>query len=88
MTTTRFIEMSETMSMCYRQAIRIGRNVTDIMALPCVTACLKKNDKQGHEWLQYIIDSDEEQVAEEGDWLVEDTDGRWHAFCDEVMKQI
>lgn len=53
----------------YRQAIRIGRNVTDIMRLPCVTACVKLNDTQGYEWLEYIISGDDGQRAEEGDWL-------------------
>ena len=67
----------------YRQAIRIGHNVTDIMRLPCVTACLKPNDKQGHEWLEYIINGDEEQRANEGDWLCEDTTGHWHVLTDE-----
>ena len=71
------------MSKRFRQAIHIGRNITDIMALPCVTACLKKNDKQDFEWMEYIINGDEEQRANEGDWLCEDYDGRWHLLTDD-----
>ncbi len=32
-----------------KQAIQIGENVTDVIRLPCVVACIKKDDQQGFE---------------------------------------
>ena len=62
----------------YRQKIRIGRNVTNIMKLPCVFSCHKEGDDR----LCYLLyDWDEFGnyiEARMGDWLCEDHDGRWH----------
>lgn len=50
------------------KAIRIGSNVTDIMKLPCVTACLKVEDKNGYPSLMYKVRIGRQTtLAEEGD---------------------
>ncbi len=73
----------------FKQAIQIGSNVTDIMQLPCVRACVKMDDKQGHEWLEYrIMQGQRIDTAEEGDWLVESVMGRWYVLSDESYKKI
>lgn len=57
------------------QAIKIEKNITNIMHLPCVTRCTKLNDgvfmftvrvRRVHETDAYI-----------GDWLVEEHPGFW-----------
>lgn len=75
--------------MQYKQAIRIGSNVTDIMKLPCVVQCTKLNDKQGMEWLQYtVVDGGSEELAEEGDWLIQELDGHWMVMADEYFQKL
>ena len=72
----------------YKQAIKIGDNVTDMMKLPCVTACHKLNDKCGLEWLEYEISlGDHKEHAEAGDWLCEDYDGQWAILTDDKMAE-
>jgi hypothetical protein len=61
----------------FKQRIQIGRNVTDIMRLPCVYSCHKEADGKLcyllHDW-----DAEGNYVkAYEGDWLNEDEQGRW-----------
>ena len=75
----------------FKQTIRIGDNVTDIMNLPCVVACIKQDDKNGFVWLEYRIRcgaSGRAQYAEKGDWLCEDNDGRWHILTDEDHEKL
>jgi len=36
------------------QAIHVGNNVTNIMRLPCIEKCVKRNNKNGLEWLEYV----------------------------------
>lgn len=69
------------------QAIQVGGNVTGIMRLPCVTACLKLNNKNGLEWLEYVINGDDNQRVEQGDWICQDQDGRWHGMSDEEYRK-
>lgn len=73
----------------YKQAIRIGKNVTDIMNLPCVVQCTKLNDKQGMEWLEYtIVAVGREELAEEGDWLIQTPDDHWTVMADEYFQKL
>ena len=75
--------------MTINQAIQIGDNVTDIMKLPCVVACIKKDDRNGFYWLEYRVKcgaTGRAQYAERGDWLVEDTNGRWHVKSDDLYR--
>ena len=60
-----------------KQAIHIGRHVTDIMRLPCVSSCYKT--VSGHLcYLLYDWDAQGQNVkAHEGQWLCEDYDGKW-----------
>lgn len=77
-------------AMTIKQAIQIGDNVTDIMRLPCVVACIKKNDRQGFSWLEYRVKcgaSGRAKYAEKYDWLIEDTDGHWYVMTDSKYKQ-
>ena len=67
-----------------KQAIQIGDNVTDIMRLPCIEKCVKRNDKNGMEWLLYgTTDGD---IVESGDWLCETDEGKWLCMSDEEYK--
>jgi hypothetical protein len=67
-----------------RQAIQIGDNVTDIMRLPCIKKCVKRNDRHGMEWLEYwTTDGD---IVESGDWLCETDEGKWLCMSDEEYK--
>ena len=57
-----------------KQAIRVGRNATDIMRLPCVCSCYKRDD----DTLYYRFLSFQRHVtAHEGQWLCEDYNGNW-----------
>ncbi len=67
--------------MRFKQAIRIGDNVTDILKLPFVTGVRKCDDQQGFEWLEY--DLTDGSIAEKGDWLCEDSNGQWSAHHNE-----
>ena len=73
--------------MKFRHAIRIGDNATDILKLPCVSGCMKLNDKNGFEWLEYIIRDCACDRAEKGDWLCEGYDGQWHCLSDEEYQE-
>ena len=63
--------------MRYIQRIQIGRNVTNIMRMDCVYSCHKEGDGR----LCYLLYDWDEQgqyiKAYEGDWLVQDEDGKW-----------
>lgn len=67
------------------QAIQIGDNVTNIMKLPCIEKCVKRNNKNGLEWLEYgTTDGD---IVECGDWLCETEDGKWMQMSDEEYQK-
>jgi len=79
--------------MRYKQAIQIGDNVTDIMKLPCVMECHKRDIFRGGHRIEfyYVLDSRRMkapgwQFGHEGDWLCEDYDGRWHLLTDKEYK--
>ena len=62
------------MSNKVKQAIRVGRNATDIMRLPCVFSCYKQADGT----LRYrLLPLQRYVTAHEGQWLCEDYDGNW-----------
>ena len=60
-----------------KQAIHVGRHVTDIMRLDCVYSCHKEADGT----LCYLLYDWDEQgqyvKAHEGQWLCEGYDGKW-----------
>ena len=60
-----------------KQAIRVGRHVTDLMRLDCVYSCHKEADGT----LCYLLYDWDEQgqyvKAHEGQWLCEGYDGHW-----------
>jgi len=60
-----------------KQAIHVGRHVTDLMRLPCVYSCHKEADGT----LCYLLYDWDEQgqnvKAHEGQWLCEGYDGKW-----------
>ena len=60
-----------------KQAIRVGRNVTDMMRLPCIFSCYKQADGklcyQLYDWGEPLRNV----TAHEGQWLCEDYDGNW-----------
>lgn len=71
--------------MRYKQAIKIGSNVTDIMRLPCVFSCHKDADG-GLCYLLYVW-TNNRIYAIPGDWLCESHDGVWHVLSDEEYEK-
>ena len=67
------------------KAIQIGNNITDIMRLPCIKKCVKCNDKNGFEWLEYVTTDGD--IVEGGDWLCETKEGKWMPMSDEEYKK-
>lgn len=67
-----------TMTGKYRQSIQIGRNVTDIMRLPCVDAVRKSFTGV----LVYQVNTfgTTPKYAREGDFICEDYDGDWYVI--------
>ena len=63
------------------QAIQVGNNVTNIMRLPCIETCTKRNDRHG---LEYVTTDGD--IVESGDWLCETEDGKWLPMSDEEYK--
>jgi hypothetical protein len=64
------------MSNKVKQAIRVGRNVTDMMRLPCVFSCHKQAD--GTLCYRLLVSLKSRYVtAHEGQWLCEDYNGHW-----------
>ena len=63
----------------YRQVITIDDNVGDIMRLPCIFSCHKKNSEGELEYLLYDWDEKGQYVtAHKGDKLCEDYEGKWY----------
>lgn len=59
-----------------KQRIKIEeRHIADLWRLPCVNGLAKTHDGK---MLVAIGTTQVEQLADEGDWLVEDEDGTWH----------
>lgn len=69
------------MSSIYKQAIRIGDNITDVMRLPCVLACFKQSREKCN-FLYEIETSDFPHYAARGEWLCEDRNWEWHIVKD------
>lgn len=73
--------------MKFKQAIKIGTHIDDIMRLPCVFSCHK--EKNGE--LCYLLydwdDSGNYIKAYKGDWLCEGYDGRWHRLTNKEYEQ-
>ena len=69
-----------------RQAIQVGNNVTNIMRLPCIETCTKRNDRHGMEWLEYVTTDGD--IVESGDWLCETDEGKWMPMDDEEYQKF
>ena len=74
----------------YKQCIRVGDNVTDILRLPCVVGVRKCRDIPVHmirpgvsvmEWLEY--DLEDGDIVTVSDWLCLGADGHWTAMSKE-----
>ena len=61
-----------------KRRIQIGNNITDIMALPCVSACYKQRSKGSY--IFEIYDGCRTDYAHQGDWLREYEDGSWQVI--------
>ena len=74
------------MSRQYRQSIQIGKNVGDILNLPCVNAVRKSEAKR----LVYEIATayDPKKYATAGDWICEDCSGNWHVVSSLQMEEL
>ena len=74
------------MSRQYRQSIQIGKNVGDILNLPCVNAVRKSEAKR----LVYEIATayDPKKYATAGDWICEDYSGDWHVVSSLQMEEL
>ena len=62
----------------FKQTIQIGRNVTDIVKLPCVDAVRKSF--QGVLIYQVNTVGVTPRYAREGDFICQDQDGDWHVI--------
>lgn len=65
--------------MRHKQRIQIGRNVTNIIKLPCVRAV----EKQADGTLLYLLYGG--QIARQGNWLVESLNDKWHVLPDDTF---
>ncbi len=70
--------------MKFKQSIKIGNNVTDVMKVSCVHSCCKyvySDDSVRFLYslfpLMMAVDS-KFKVANVGDWLCQDEDNLWH----------
>ena len=71
-----------------KQAIRVGRHVTDLMRLECVYSCHKEADGTLC-YLLYDWDERGQYVkAHEGQWLCEGYDGKWTVTDDPPAKDV
>ena len=77
------------MSMGFKRRIRVGKNATDMMKLPCVYGCYKDGDGNLYYEL-YDWDSNGENVKViEGEWLCEDFEGQWKVLSErEYLKWL
>ena len=81
-----------------KQAIQIGDNVTNIIALPCVREVTKYETipheycdmPNAHEyaetWLIYTLKNG--QTARKGDWIVQHDRGTWNVYTDEHYNKV
>ena len=65
--------------MRHKQRIQIGRNVTNIIKLPCVRAVGLLLDGT----LFYLLYGG--QIARQGNWLVESLNGKWFVLPEETF---
>lgn len=65
--------------MRHKQRIQIGRNVTNIIKLPCIRAV----EKQADGTLLYLLYGG--QIARQGNWLVESLNGKWYVLPDDTF---
>lgn len=75
--------------MKFKQAIHIGRNIEGIFRLPCIAAIRK--DIFGaafYDLYGFIMHDRKNAVAREGDWLCEDSAGKWYLLTNEMYEQI
>lgn len=68
-----------------KQAIQVGNNVTNIMRLPCIETCTKRNDRHGMECLEYVTTDGD--IVECCDWLCETDEGKWMPMSDEEYQK-
>ena len=78
----------------YRQCIQIGNDVTGIMKLPCVSDCFKNGSILRYHVLYNMLpkdidyaDYDDFAVANVGDWLCEDYNGKWYVLTNEEYEK-
>ena len=60
----------------YTMTVQIGRNVTDIIALPCVDSVRKSYN--GVLIYQVNTGKSQPEYAREGDLICQDNNGEWH----------
>lgn len=71
----------------FRQAIKVGRNITSIFNLPCIFSC-HKDDEENPVFLLYDWDDNGNYIeARRGDWLCEDHEGRWGVLSGREYKK-
>lgn len=72
----------------FRQAIKIGRNITSIFNLPCIFSCHKGADMKPVFLLNDWDDNGNYIEARIGDWLCEDHEGKWSVLSNEEYKKL
>lgn len=78
----------------FRQAVQVGNDITGIMKLPCVTECRKRDMYRHRHVIEYYYTLDPFkmalkgwQFAHVGEWLCEDSDGKWHLLTDDAYQE-
>ena len=73
--------------MKFKQCIKVGKNATDIMKLPCVYGCYKDGDGNLYYELNDWDSNGENVKVFAGEWLCEGYDGKWHVLSESELQK-
>ena len=77
--------------MKYKQCIKIGKNIADIMKLPCIRSCEKSSIKGVFKFKFYPLKMTHPVpylTAWSGDWLCENEFGKWDILNSEQYEKM
>lgn len=76
----------------FKQTVQIGKNVTDIMRIPCVVGCYKMQDRPNEVIYHMLSDVRSDGPlpirGRVGDWLCQDSNGRWMLLTNEEYNNM
>ena len=77
----------------FKQAIKVGDNITDIMKVSCVCSCIKyvfSDNKVKYAFTVFplmMVLGSKYKIAQTGDWLCQDEDNLWHILTEEEYER-